>query len=106
MAEACYNAKYLVLHFLRGQLESTKITHSWRGALASKRNHERYCDPAIMRRVFKYTEAQIAVLQERNDATSRILPIEAILALKGLERPDTELSEADMAVLKSMGIAE
>jgi hypothetical protein len=92
--EACRShAKYLVLHFLNGRLTSSKITHSWRGALMSKRNHQRHCYDGLPRH-----------LRERLDAATRILPMEAIYALRGLEKPDTDLSADDLAILKSMGI--
>jgi len=89
MAESCYNAKYLVLHFLNGQLTSTKTTHSWRGAQMSKQNHER---------MFKLYP------NERYDTATRILPIEAILLMSGLERPDISLTAADAELLRRMGI--
>jgi hypothetical protein len=85
MAESCCNAKYLVLHFLNGQLISTKVTRSWRGAQMSKRNHE-------------------CCFGTRYDAATRILPIEAILSMQGLEKPDTALSANDAALLRRMGI--
>jgi hypothetical protein len=86
-SELCPNAKYLVLHFLAGRLISTKVSRSWRGAQMSKRNHDRF-------------------LGGRFDAHTRILPIETILALEGLERPDTDLNEKDMALLTRMGISD
>jgi hypothetical protein len=89
MAEPCRNAKYLVLHFLNGVLTSTKVTYSWRGALMSKSNHER---------MYKLYPG------ERWDAATRILPIEAILAMQGLEKLDTDLSTADAVLLRRMGI--
>lgn len=105
MAELCYNAKYLVLHFMNGRLNSTKVCHSWRGALMSKRNHEWPYNHKRLKEVFHYTDAQIAALVRSYDAATRILPIEAILALTGLEKPDTDLSAEDMAILKRMGIS-
>jgi hypothetical protein len=94
MAEPCHNARYLVLHFLNGRLTATKVTRSWRGALMSKRNHERDYN------------ALPQPLRECWDRATRILPIEAILALQGLEKPDNNLSEADIELLKRMGIGE
>ena len=104
MSEACYNPKYLVLHFMNGQLCSTKVTHSWRGAVMSKQNHERPFNAKTLKEVFGYTDQQIALHRAQYNAASRILPIDAILALKGLEKPDTELSETDLALLRRMGI--
>jgi hypothetical protein len=87
MAEYCRNARFLVLHFVNGKLRSTKVTHSWRGAMLSKRNHEKGWEAAC-----------------GYDLATRILPIEAILAIRGLERPDTDLSADDAALLRRMGI--
>ena len=81
------DAKYLVLHFSQGKLESTKVCATWRGAQMSKRNH--LC-------LHKYGEYS---------ATTRIIPIDAILAIKGLEKPDTELSVEDVKILQEMGIS-
>jgi hypothetical protein len=92
MAESCFNPQYLVLHFLRGELTSTKVSRSWRGAQMSKRNHE------------APFQAKDAAFREKYDAKTKILPIAAILAMDGLERPDTELSDADMEILRRMGI--
>ena len=104
MAEGCYNAKYLVLHFIDGKLVGTKVSRSWRGAQMSKRNHERPYDYKTLRKVFGYTDAQIAALVLHHDAATRILPIDAILAMKGLEKPDTNLNAEDAALLRRMGI--
>jgi hypothetical protein len=105
MAEPCNHAKYLVLHFHNGLLCGTKITRTWRGALMSKRNHERPYNRKILKEVFHYNDAQIDLMQKAYSACTRILPIEAVLALQGLEKPDTDLSAEDMALLNRMGIA-
>jgi hypothetical protein len=89
MAESCYNAKYLVLHFVSGKLESTKVCYSWRGAQMSKRNHER------MFKMYPHS---------RYDACTRIVPIEAVLAIPGMERVDTKLNPDDADLLRKMGI--
>ena len=87
MAEPCRNGKYLVLHFRNGELTSTKITRTWRGAMMSKWNHERGYG-----------------FGPRADSLTRILPIDAILQMAGLEKPDTDLSEEDFILLRRMGI--
>jgi hypothetical protein len=89
MSEACYNAKYLVLHFLNGELTSTKVVYSWRGAQMSKQNHERE---------YKLFPS------DQYDAATRILPVQAILKLQGLEQPDTSLTASDADLLRRMGI--
>jgi hypothetical protein len=66
---------------------STKVSRSWRGAQMSKRNHDRF-------------------LAGRWDTATRILPIEAILALEGIERPESELNDTDLKLLKRMGIGD
>lgn len=92
----CGDANYLVLHFMNGKLISTKVTRSWRGAMMSKRNHERPYQKLV---------AEFPRAREAYDCATRIIPISAVLAIKGLEKPDTELSEEDIALLKKMGIA-
>jgi hypothetical protein len=87
MAEYCRNARYLVLHFVEGQLVSTKVARSWRGAMMSKRNHEHGWET-------KYGY----------DLATRILPIDQILAMQGLEKPDTNLNADDAELLRRMGI--
>ena len=93
------DANYLVLHFERGKLSSTKVTQTWRGAIMSKRNHERDMFFKEMPEVEKQR------WREYYDRSTRIIPIGAVLAIKGLEKPDTELSDEDMEILRQMGIA-
>jgi hypothetical protein len=80
MAEVCWGAaKYLVLHFTGGQLTSTKVCHSWRGAMMSKANHER-----------PYPLWPEKLMQEwKLRRTTKILPIAAILQMTGLDAPTT-----------------
>jgi hypothetical protein len=59
----------------------------------SKQNHERL-----------YSQLP-ASYRARYDACTRILPIDAVLAMQGLEKPDTELNAHDAALLRTMGIA-
>ena len=97
MSEPVYGEpRYLVLHFLRGQLDSTKISHSWRGAMMSKQNHER---------PFREMEKEFHIPVEHYSATTRIIPMESVLAIKGVEGPDAQLTEGDLDYLKEMGIA-
>jgi hypothetical protein len=97
MSEPCYDARYLVLHFLNGKLRGTKITRTWRGALASKRNHEQPYE----RLVKAHPQAR-----EIYDAATRIVPIEAILDLPGMDRPDTDLTPDDLLMMKRWGISD
>ena len=88
MAEVCYgNPQFLVLHFLDGRLWSTKVAKNWRGAQMSKRNFER-----------------LLVSHYGDRVKVKILPLQAILEMKGLEAEESRLSEGDMAILKMMGI--
>jgi hypothetical protein len=93
------NANYLVLHFERGKLCGTKVTQTWRGAMMSKRNHEKIDYFNDM------NEAEKARWTQYFDRATRIIPISAVLAIKGLEKPDTELSAEDIRILRRMGIA-
>lgn len=87
MAEPCYgDPQFLVLHFLDGRLFSTKVAKNWRGAQMSKRNFERLTS------------------RYRDRAMVKILPLQAILEMKGLEAEETRLSDGDVAILKMMGI--
>jgi hypothetical protein len=87
MAEPCYgDPQFLVLHFLDGKLWSTKVAKNWRGAQMSKRNFERL--------VSHYGDRVMV----------KILPLRAILEMRGLEAEESRLSDGDLASLKLMGI--
>ena len=88
MAEPCYgDPRYLVLHFCQGKLFATKVCHSWRGVQMSKRNFEKLLDGG----------------PNGPRALVRVLPLDAILAMKGIEQAG-DLSAEDAKILAEMGI--
>jgi hypothetical protein len=68
--------------FDRGKLQGVKLCRNWRGARTSQAYHEKY-----------------------PGGLCKIIPVEALLAINGLNAPSTQLTDSDMAILKSMGIS-